>query len=126
MTNFRPFDPEKLIGKLKKPLRHCDVLWQLLPEIKKNIEYSPTKITSISTNDFKKKLGPNYEKHSLSTIYQMARYGLFEDGIDVKHTVIENDDHLLMRYSEPENKIPKGLEWAKKSGYVCKEGKQVR
>lgn len=124
MTDFKPFVPKERIRYRYVVGGHCQRLWEILPEIKMNIEKSPTKITSIRTNDFKKELGPNYKEHSDNSIFQISRYGLFEDGIKVDHTIIDDDDYLIMRNRKKEDTIP-GMAGAKKKGYVCKGGKRI-
>lgn len=120
MADFKPFIPkEQKLGAGA----YCELLWRLLPEIKRNIEESPTNITSISINDFKKKLGARYKPHSPSTVYYSTKYGLIEERINVQRT---KDDHMLMRYRSEEDRVPKGFVWAKEHGFVCKEGKRLR
>ena len=122
MANFKPFEPKE---RLRYVLGgHCQKLWQILPEIKKNIESSPTKITSIRTEDFKKELGPEYREHSDNTIYQIAKYGLYEDGVYVGETILDNDDYLLMRDRKEED-ILSGIPGAKRKGYLCKGGNRI-
>ncbi len=124
MADFKPFEQKEKVRYRYVLGGHCERLWQILPEIKKNIEKSPTKITSIMTEDFKKELGPNYKEHSDNTIFQITRYGLYEDGVKVDHTIIEDDDYLTMRYRKKEDTLL-GMVGAKKKGYVCKGGKRI-
>ncbi len=72
MTNNGIFKPAK------EPKNVCEALYELLPRIKRNIDESPTKITSVSAEDFKKQLGQRFEGYGDADLYWMTKYGLFE------------------------------------------------
>ncbi len=121
MSDFEPYIPKeykKLVSGA-----YCGRLFQLLPEIKTSIEESPTQIISISISNMRDKLGPKYKPHSLSTVYFSTKYGLIDEGINVQ---LHEKENILMRYRSEEDKIPRGYDWAKKHGFVCKNGKQVK
>lgn len=121
MSDFEPFIPKE--QKLLKSGAYCDRLFQLLPEIKTSIEESPTQMISISLNDMREKLGPKYKPHSLQTVYISTKYGLIEEGINVQ---MHEKENILMSYRSKEDKMPRGYYLAKKQGFVCKSGKQVK